>query len=149
MTFRVIPFEPEHFEQLQVQKAQKYFSDYVQNYANYGKILKETGLAFTGITDEGIVGCSGVVYRNPKVVEAWAVLSILFPKYSFQATKAILKFLKEHQELHRVQIAVNLEFQQGHRWAQMLGFTPEGIMKKYDEFGNDHMLYAKVSEDLI
>jgi hypothetical protein len=51
-------------------------------------------------------------------------------------------------ELHpykRIETSVATDFEQGHRWAQMLGFKNEGTMRCFTPQGMDCDLYARIS----
>jgi len=47
--------------------------------------------------------------------------------------------------LHRIEMTVDCDFPQGHRWAKMLGFTMEAErMRGYRPDGGDCALYARL-----
>ncbi len=47
----------------------------------------------------------------------------------------------------RTEMYVDCQFQNGHRWAKMLGFTLEApCMRKHGYLGNDEALYARIKE---
>jgi RimJ/RimL family protein N-acetyltransferase len=85
----------------------------------------------------------------PGVSEAWMITSIEFPNISVTVTRAAIRYFDkvaiEHQ-LKRLQITVDVENELAMRWAKVLKFTPEGVMRKYGAGGIDHMMFARIYE---
>ena len=44
-----------------------------------------------------------------------------------------------------IETTVRNDFEAGHRWAKLLGFRPSGFLRRYDDFGRDYVMYARVS----
>jgi hypothetical protein len=44
---------------------------------------------------------------------------------------------------NRFQFLVDVDFNEGQRWAKALGFEYEATLKKYDEKGKDQFLYVR------
>ena len=62
---------------------------------------------------------------------------------------AVLKFLRGYFKSFkgRLELIVDAEFVQGHRWTKLLGFKKESVeMKKYMFNGNSAYMYARVGE---
>lgn len=58
-------------------------------------------------------------------------------------TRRISRWLRFHNS-GRIDTSVHCHFAQAIRWAEMLGFQNEGLMRKYDPDGLDCYLYAQV-----
>lgn len=58
----------------------------------------------------------------------------------------ILREAFESGGIHRIEAVVRAGFGPGMRWAGMLGFELEGVMRKYGPDGSDYLLYAKIDE---
>ena len=47
----------------------------------------------------------------------------------------------------RVEFTVRADFEKGHRWAKMLGFTVESpLLRAYGPLGEDHVGYVRFNE---
>lgn len=55
----------------------------------------------------------------------------------------IEQMMKKH-DLHRVQMAVKADYEAGHKFAEAIGFKPEGVLKKYSESREDYVMYGRV-----
>ena len=144
---KVVPFEPEHIIGMDPLMDDAYTMTLCNN-KEYLAALKKLGPAFSGFTKDGkCVGAAGVRQINAKAYEGWALLA----KDSKKQIKAILQsidlFIKNYFEFDaadRFQATVNLEYVQGHRFARLLKFQPEGILHNYEN-GKDYMMYARVN----
>ena len=145
---RTEPLRPEHFELIDPQENQPMSLENI-------KILKESGETLdhlmeygsTGFYGDQILGCSGVIKVWPKRAYAWAILD----KSSAGSNMIwvhdwVSSFLDSHQPdpFTRVEMSVLQSFRQAHRWAKMLGFISEGIMRCYDQYGQDYSMYARI-----
>jgi hypothetical protein len=137
----IVPFQPKHFEIMVLQPSQKVFSDFFD--PSYGPALEAGGPCFTAIDGENVLACSGVIKQWDNRAIAWALISEFAGKNFVRIHKAVNRFL-ESTEFKRVEAFVDADFEQGHRWIQMLGFVPEGYMKCFTPAGKDAVLYARI-----
>lgn len=90
----------------------------------------------------------GIALLSKHVGEAWSVINHdLAKKHPLLLTRSARRFLditmKSHL-LHRVQITVHSESNEAVRWAFVLGFTVEALMRKYGDDQSDHFLFVRV-----
>jgi RimJ/RimL family protein N-acetyltransferase len=137
----VVPFEASHIKSIMLQPQQQQFFQYFN--PDYAEALKESGPAFTGICDGRILGCAGVVKQWENRAIAWALLSGDLGNEFVRIHRAVKRFL-DMTEFNRIEAHVEANFEQGHRWIQMLGFTQEGYMKEFNPNGGDACLYARL-----
>jgi hypothetical protein len=135
----IVPFEPEHFNLLELQDKQGVFKDLITQY-DYGVGLKSGGVAWSMIEESTLccIGCAGIIDAGFGRGIAWALLSKDAKKHMFRITKEVKKRLVGFK---RIEITVN--FDEAHRWAEMLGFKCEAAMKSYCN-GETHYLYSRV-----
>lgn len=137
----MIPFLAAHFWAIDVQPAQAYVRRYVS-----GQLLAdmERTNAFTCVVGERPVACFGWVEHYPTRAALWAFISGTAGRH-FVAITRIAKRLIAGLPHKRIEIEVDYEFEQGHRWAKMLGFEVEAPrMRGFRIDGGDSALYAKV-----
>lgn len=90
-----------------------------------------------------IVLCCGAIEMRPHLAHAWSMLSVDAPPHMFGIIKRVRGFL-DLLPHRRVEMNVRGGFAAGHKWARLLGFEREGIMRAYGADGEDHHLYARV-----
>lgn len=141
----VVPFIAAHLAGFKAQDnkglVNKYMisEEYIQPIADYGP-------AYTGCIDGKPVIFAGMIQVHPHIGMAWAILSEDCKHHLVSATRAIDKFLDEHNHIPRIETAVKRDFTEGHRWAKMLGFvneTPDTGMKNFSLDGETYDLYAR------
>lgn len=143
----VVPFEPEHIFGMKPLIKDKYLECALQN-MEYLQSLKKYGVAYSGFTKEGVcVGAAGVRQINLKTFEGWAILSEDSHKNIKSILRAVDLFIQNYFEFDvadRFQATVRLSYEKGHRFAKLLKFEPEGILKNYED-NEDFMMYARVN----
>ena len=114
----------------------------------YLQSLKKYGVAYSGFTKDGVcVGAAGVRQINLKTFEGWAILSEDSHKNIKSILRAVDLFIQNYFEYgvaDRFQATVRLSYEKGHRFAKLLKFEPEGILKNYED-NEDFMMYARVN----
>jgi hypothetical protein len=135
-------FQPTDLYALSLQNAQMGLHDIIRG-EGYGDSLAAGGPAFTVTSRGDIVACVGVIPQWENYSRAWALLSGDSGRHLLGITRAIRRWLRFHNS-GRVDTSVVVDFQQAIRWAAMLGFVREGLMRKYTPDGKDCYLYAQV-----
>lgn len=134
---RVIPFEPDHLEQIKIQEYQQ------------GECPKTIlTVAFTLIRGEEIIAIIGGFPFVPGVIHFWALLSESVKKYPIDFHKNCLKVIAWYEKTEkprRTQFEVRATYAKGCKWAESLGMEREGLMRKWGPDGSDYYLYARVN----
>ena len=138
----VVPFEAEHINQLELQDAQSYLSAIVSS--DQAEALVGDW-AFSAMEDGRPIASAGVILLWQGRGMAWAFISKYAVNNKFlQVHRAVKRFL-DGCYLQRIEMTVDCEFEQAHRWAHMLGFHMEcARMRSYRPDGGDCALYARV-----
>lgn len=141
MTFKIIPFEPTHIQQLDVQDAQRLTDD-----DQARALAAPFGLAWTGAVDGVPVACAGLVEVWPGRAYAWALLARNAGPWMVAITRGVRRALKA-APFDRIEMAVDSGFLAGQRWALMLGFELETPLpaRRYLPGWRDAYLYAMVT----
>ena len=141
---KIIPFEAHHLLDVDLQDSQTYLSQWINE--AQAKEIEATECAFTGVNEDGsLMGCAGVMNIWHGRAQGWAYISKKAEGRSFiKVHKAVSRFF-DACYIKRVEITVDCNFEQGHRWAEMLGFTMEAErMTAYRPDGGDCALYARI-----
>lgn len=99
-------------------------------------------------TDRGeVFGAGGILPMWKGVGHAWAILAIP------TGCKRLIWFTRQARrglaaaKFQRVQTTVPTHFGEGLAWAtHLLTFRPEGILSRYDEAGQDHIMMSRLRE---
>ncbi|TXG77626.1 hypothetical protein E6Q11_02535 [Candidatus Dojkabacteria bacterium] len=139
--FEVVKYESKHMDMLIEQEATAYLRPYMTK--KHADALENT-MAYTGIYSGKVIVCAGVVEYWANRGEAWALLDAQCRKEFIFIHNVIRRFLNICP-LRRVEAAVDLNFEAGHRWVKALGFKLEApLLRAYRQDGGDCSLYARV-----
>ena len=106
------------------------------------------GPAYTIVANSDLVACAGVLPLWKGVGEGWAVTSNLVEKYPVFFAKTVwakITEIIEVMQLIRLQTLVDCDHVVSQNWLDRMGFTNEGIMRKYLG-GRDFFRYAWIRE---
>lgn len=89
------------------------------------------------------VGAAGVIAIHKYRFLAWSFLSVNSGPFMLGITRKTKEVLDSFKDV-RVEMAVNVDFKEGHRWAKLLGFQMEApFMKCYGYLKEDQSLYSR------
>ncbi len=139
----VAPFLKEHIAVLEEQNEKKY----PEIHPKFREMLEKNGESFTCFSDnKRILMSSGIVRFWPGRAEAWAIFDKKVGHEFIGLHKAVKRFL-EITDVPRIEAVVTSTFEEGNRWAKLLGFKVEApLMKRYLPGGVDAVLYSRVRE---
>jgi RimJ/RimL family protein N-acetyltransferase len=138
----VVPFEGWHLQLLSLQEKQAHFQPLFAA-PHYGDWLEKNGPAFSAVVDGEIIASLGITPQWENRAVAWGLIGKKARRHFVPLTKAIMRFL-DLCEYRRIETPVDVGFEQGDRWAEMLGFEREGTMRAFMPDGRDCHLYARV-----
>lgn len=141
----ILPFINAHLLGFKPQREQMIINKYLQD-ETYIQTVAEHGIAWTGIDDGEVKLIAGIFQPHNHIGMAWAILSEGSQTSLFSMTKHIKSYLNSC-DIPRIETAVRRDFKDGHRWANMLGFTnetPDRGMISYGIDGETYDLYARI-----
>lgn len=135
-------FRAEHFEALRGEPSVAPLLGHLTS--AHLSALESAPYAYSILRDSRVLVCAGVAEYWPGRGEAWAVLSTGLRHDLVRVTKMIRRFL-EVCPVRRIEAAVSIEHDAGHRWARLVGFQLEvPLLKSYLPDGRDCSLYSRV-----
>ena len=138
----ITAFRRQHLQDIQLQiqtpKDLTLFAD-----PAYGAFL-EDGDSYAVYEGDTLMVCAGVIELMPGRWQAWAMLGPDTGKIMVPLTRAVARYFAS-RKYKRVETCIDPNFPEAIRWAELLGFTFEGRMKKYLPNGADQLLYARVT----
>ena len=97
--------------------------------------------------DGQVMFFAGLHFLRPGVAEGWVLADEQVQHHKKDYFKWVYRLIhrvcREGYSLHRFQIAVDLEYTRGEKWARKLGLNFEGIARGYSSDNRDHAIYAK------
>ena len=137
------PFVPEDVERLAMQPAQSHLGEFMKH-PGYLEALAR-GDAWTAETGDRIIGCAGIVMIGLHGT-AWAMLAHDAGRFFIAIHRAVKRGL-DSCPARRIEMHVDVNFEEGHRWARLLGFQQEAPrLRAWLPDGGDVSLYARVRE---
>lgn len=139
----IMPFQPEHLKQIELQSEQTLAKKHLEN-EDYARQLAGYE-SWTGFIDDKVVACAGLIPVWGDRWQAWSIISATIgPSGMLQLTRAIMRGMRI--KTGRIEAVVAAEFKEGHRWAELLGFTLETPlpMRKWFPEGGDAYLYSRI-----
>lgn len=105
---------------------------------------------YTIFIDDTIAMCGGVSTYWPGRGESWAVLNPQTKhRHLIKVNHLVKKFLEECP-VTRIEASVDVDFLDGHRWVQFLGFELETpVCRKFLPDGKDASLYVRIKKESI
>lgn len=144
---RLVPFEPEHIGRMRLAAREAEALAAWGDPSTLATLYAGGGFARSALAGEQIVAAGGLFVLRPGVAEAWLIRSADLAAYRIAVARLILSALNEALQvlrLHRVQAVVPVDSAKARRFAEWLGFVPEGVMRRYSGDGSDSILYSKV-----
>lgn len=108
-------------------------------------LLKNLGPAVVIEDQDGIVCMCGAVIIWPGVAEIWFRLIRVDHLFSLiRELRRLLKVGVKHFKIWRIQACVESKFAKGCRFAEVMGFEREALLKKHSYEGKDNIMYARL-----
>lgn len=136
----IVPFEAGHIFDLRLQRAQElFYSKFSPGYAT----ALETAGGYTALVDGRPIVCAGLVEQWEGRALAWALMAQDAGPHFVRITRAVRRAL-DMAQWRRVEAHVDAEFHEGIRWAKMLGFEAESVMRAFTPEGRDAFMYVRI-----
>lgn len=146
MQYSLVPLDKKHFDLLDPQPFQAHDLKYIKSLDLDAIMPYIRGHCL--FADDKVIACSGILRIWPGRWQGWSIYGNMIDMRDYvnirSFTRDFLDLQFNDPLVRRIEITVLLEFTNGHAYAQSLGFIPEGVMRSYDIFGRDHVLYARV-----
>lgn len=136
-----IRFNKRHLDKMIHQEGQKGL-EYLETNELFAMLEGED--SYSIMDGEEVLCCAGVVKMNEGRGVAWAYLADELNTRMVIVTRIVKRYLNG-APFHRIEMHVDCDFAEAHRWAKMLGFEKEcDRMKAFTPDKRDCALYAMV-----
>lgn len=140
-----IEYKPCKQAHLGLIRPQPYDRDLLTSYMHPGfKQLLDESFGMSVWVGGKPVAAGGIIHLHGNCAMAWAMLGADAGPYMLNITRAVRKGL-DTCGYPRVEIRVISDFEEGHRWAKLMGFKVEAPrMECSGVRGDDETLYARI-----
>ena len=137
-----VPFEPAHAERIRLQPRQREAAGYATP-DHYRKLAAAP--SFTVLDGDEVIMCAGAFELWPGRRLAWALLAESIGHRMIFCVRTTRRFMVE-LAAPRYELDVELDHEEGHRFARLLGFEVETPrMRAYYPDGKDGTMYVRVT----
>ena len=138
----VVSFNAKYLRAMVLQDAQQFMSNLVFD-DEYCEQLAAAGPAHTVLVGDKPIMCAGVAEMWANRYAAWAWVSKDAGRHMVGLTRIVDDYLNT-RPYKRIEAYVDARFPQGHRWAKMLNFEFEGLMRSFGTQGQDMAMYSRI-----
>lgn len=141
-----VKYHPDHFDKIRRRDVYAGFSAMKESISSLMAV--KSCEALTLFDGDIVLAVFGYTFFHPKAIEFWGVTGedIKTKPYEFHKfAKSLLRSVLVDLDLNRAQVLVKGDFTAGKRWAEVLGFVQESVMKKFGPNGEDYSMYVKVA----
>lgn len=144
---RVRPMTPDDVADIKIQPAQ--MRDWPDNeterrFMAHG--LSSQGRAFAIVSDDGVLlALAGVLENHKAHGTCWSILTVDAARQMTGVTRIVRRYVA-NVHYARLDMKVRAEFHQGHKWAEMLGFEAESVLRCWAPDGGDMIEYVRIKE---
>jgi len=110
----------------------------------------EAGIGITVMQRGTPIGIFGAAKIWDGLHEAWFMVGEATRRYGIAMTKVAKKFILlkfQEDSLNRLQITVRCDDVRAYKWAKCLGFSEDGVMRRFGPDGSDFFMMSIVRED--
>ena len=140
----VVPFVPAHLDDLSLQPGQSEMLAFIEQ-PGYAEWLASIPGTYSMIKDGSVVMIGGLIDQGNGRALAWSLVSSKLTGFDMvMATRYVISYFKTCP-FRRIEAIVKCGFDQGARWAKLLGFkceTPDGMVNWFND-GTRAYLFAR------
>ena len=129
------PMERDDFRLLDRQPMDEWAS--YETFGGIGEVESWVGHAFTAVEDGKPIGISGFSLSETGIGRGWLIGSAALrgkPIFLHRTIKKLIKHLRDHPSVKRIEITVARDCRQAQHWAKRLGFHLEETGDEYSRY---------------
>jgi len=135
----IVPYAPHHLHRLALQPHQQHLAVALREHG-WAEQVAEAGPCWTALADEEPIACAGFQDCWAGRAIAWAILGETAGHHMRALTRAVRRALDAHPA-ERIEAQALIGFAPATRWARLLGFAPEHVLRKFHQ-GRDYQAFV-------
>jgi RimJ/RimL family protein N-acetyltransferase len=141
----IVPYVPHHLHQLALQPHQQHLGNALREHG-WAEQVTQAGPCWTALDADGApIACAGFQECWEGRAIAWAILGEKAGHHMAALTRAVKRALLAHPA-RRIEAQAVLDFTPATRWARLLGFAPEAVLRSYHQ-GRDYQGFVYIKEE--
>ena len=144
--YKLIDFEPNLIRMLTPRGTDATFFEHIPNFPGVLTGYASMGPAFMGCHKGQVICIFGCIPMWDGVAECWLITDMSLPYHArpfHRVTKLVLDRFMSELQLVRLQITVHSDNFLALKWAKVLYFKEEGVLRKFGPDGNDFVMMAR------
>ena len=144
--YKLIDFEPALVPMLRPRGTDATFFNTIPNFPGILAGYASMGPAFMGCHQGQVICMFGCIPLWDGVAECWLITDVSLPDHArpfHRVTKLILDSFMSELQLVRLQITVHSDNFLALKWAKVLYFREEGVLRKFGPDGKDFHMMAR------
>ena len=141
-----MPFHPAHLEMFEPEEFKRQTPAQLQEWKDLVIAQATNGFAITAYLYGRPVACFGFLPFWTGVAEMWLLIEERGRKYGKSLTRAatiVRDYAVLSNNLHRLQITVRCDDIRAVKWAKVLGFEQEAVLRCYGPDRSDFYIFAR------
>jgi ribosomal protein S18 acetylase RimI-like enzyme len=142
-----VPFHPAHLEVIDPVEFRKSSAAQLSDWKKLIAIQAENGVAITAYLHGKPVACFGFLVMWTGVAEMWLLIEERGRQFGKSLTRAAM-IVRDcavlSNNLHRLQITVRCSDTRAVKWAKVLGFDQEAVLRRYGPDQTDFYIFARI-----
>jgi len=139
----IVAYAPWHLQAIALQPHQQHLGVALREHG-WAEQVDAAGPCWTALVDAKPIACAGFQDCWEGRAIAWAILAEEAGRHMLALTRAIKHGLARHPA-ERIEAQALLGFDPATRWARLLGFAPEAVVRKFHQ-GRDYQAFALIKD---
>jgi hypothetical protein len=136
-------YAPWHLKAIALQPHQQHLGVALREHG-WAEQVDQAGPCWTALVDQAPIACAGFQECWEGRAIAWAILGDAAGPHMLALTRAIRHGLARHPAA-RIEAQALVGFDPATRWARLLGFVPETVLRKYHQ-GRDYQAFVLIKD---
>jgi RimJ/RimL family protein N-acetyltransferase len=140
---QIVPYAPWHLHALALQPHQQHLGVALREHG-WAEQVADAGPCWTALVDRAPIACAGFQECWEGRAIAWAILGEAAGRHMAALTRAVKRALDRHPA-ERIEAQALVGFSPAERWAQLLGFVPEVVLRRFHQ-GRDYQAFVLLKD---
>ena len=141
---QIVPYAPWHLREIALQPHQQHLGLALRE-QGWAEQVHQAGPCWTALVDGRPIGCGGFQECWEGRAIAWAILGAEAGRHMMALTRAVRRGLARHPAV-RIEAQALVGFRPAARWARLLGFVPEALLRKFHQ-GRDYQAFVLIKDE--